>query len=100
MSIEVKNYRYWKTSGKHIESGVKVALVKTGSPKWMPILMMDGALTVRKVPASDIKHMTELRKHGIPYPLKLAVRHFRHYGKAHGMSKNAKRFLREASSIF
>ncbi len=33
MKIEVKNYRYWKTSGKHIESGVKVALVKTDAAK-------------------------------------------------------------------
>jgi len=94
--IELKSYHYIATSGKHIESGMKTALVKTSGPKWMSVLMMDGTLTVSRVPAEELGFMKDLTRKGKPYPLKRAVRHFRAYGKAHGISKGAKKFLREA----
>lgn len=90
-SIELKSYR--------TDEGVKVAFIKTGAPKWMPVLVMDGPLRVRKVPTEEQRYMTDLTKKGKPYPVKTAVRLFRRFGKAHGISKGAKQFLKEASQL-
>lgn len=78
--------------------GTKTALVKLSGPKWIHVMVLDGPLTVRKVPADEMKYMSDMTiKNGKAYPMKRALRHFRHFAKTSGVTKNAKRFLAEAN---
>lgn len=87
-TIELKQY----ATGDCIKS----ALIKEGH-KWIQVLLMDGKLTVRKVPKSEGRYMSELTHKNRPYPMKRALGTFRKFGRAHGISRNAKTFLREAT---
>jgi hypothetical protein len=87
-TIELKQYA--------TEEGIKTALIKAG-PKWIQIMIMEGQLSVRRVPKAESRYMCELTHKRRPYPLKRALITFRRYGKAHGISKGAKRFLAEAN---
>jgi hypothetical protein len=75
---------------------IKAALVKEDR-KWMQVLIMDGKLVVRKVPMTEARYMSEMTHKKRPYPIKRAIATFRKFGRAHGMSNTAKRFLAEAS---
>jgi hypothetical protein len=82
----------------HSPIGRKSALVKNGGHIWMRVLIMDGPLSVRRVRIDEMKNMSPMEKNGRPYPLARAVRIFRHYGRAHGSTLTARRFMREATS--
>lgn len=86
---ELKEYR--------TESGVKTAIVKISGPKWMSVMIMNGTLSVSRVAKSEERFMTSLVRRNNPYPLKRALKVFRSYGRNHGISKGAKRFLSEAT---
>ena len=88
-SIELKHYT--------TPSGVKTAIIRVSGPKWMQVLMMEGALTVRKIPKSETRFMEPLLFKGRPYPLRRAIHVFRHYGRASGINKSAKALLRDAT---
>jgi hypothetical protein len=89
MTFELKEYR--------TESGIKTAIVKPSGPKWMHVMIMDGTLSVQKVPATEERYMTSMVRRNNPYPLSRAIKVFRNYGRTHGKSKGAKRFLSEAT---
>jgi len=66
--------------------------------KWLKVLVMrDRALGIEKVPASEREHMRELLHKGKPYPMARALKVYRKHAKAHGSSKAARDFIREAS---
>ena len=89
-TIELKKYQ--------TDHGTKTALIKVSGPKWMHILVMDGPLTVRKVSTEEQRYMSDMQlTNGKPYPLKRALRHFRHFAKTSGVTKSAKHFLAEAN---
>ncbi len=87
-SIELKHYA--------TEHGVKTALVRMSGPKWIHILIMEGPLHLRKVPATDTQFLSDVTFKGRPYPINRAVKTFRHYGRSHGTTTGAKMFLRQA----
>jgi len=60
-------------------------------------VMRDRALGIEKVPASEREHMRALERKGKPYPMARALKTFRKFAKAHGSSKAARDFIREAS---
>jgi len=77
-----------------------VALLHTPDrkTKWVKVLVMrDKALGVERVPASEREHMRELLHKGKPYPMARALKVLRKFAKAHGSSKAARDFIREAS---
>lgn len=86
--IELKQYA--------TERGVKPALIKKGR-KYIYVLTMDNKLTVRKVALTEERYMCELVHKRKPYPMRRALVRFRSFGRSHGTSKSAKRFLTEAS---
>ena len=88
MTIKVKSY--------HTDQGIKTALVDPART-WCRVLVMDGILKLRRVPITETNHMKPLELCGRPYPLPRAIRVFRNYGRAHGISRSARRFLTEAS---
>ncbi len=88
-TIELKSYQ--------TNEGTKCALIKVNGPKWMQVLVMEGPLTIRRVPTSDIKFMTDITHKGKPYSMKKAIRIFRHFAKASGVTTKAKKFLKEAN---
>lgn len=88
--MQVVNYRH------PAQLGTKAALV-IEKRKLLHLLLMDGGkLHTRTAPKVEQRYMTQLTKNGKPYPLGRAKRIFRHYGKAFGMTKSARRFLSEA----
>lgn len=89
-TIEVRAYQ--------TDHGTKTALIKVSGPKWMQVLTLDGPLTVRKVATTEQRHMTVMFFKGKPYPIRRAVRHYRHFAKTNGITKNAKTFLKEAAA--
>ena len=88
MTIELKSYR--------TSHGTRTALVDA-KRAWCHVLMMDGPLTLKRVPITDQQFMTPLEHMGRPYPISRAIRVFRNYGRAHGISRSARLFLTEAS---
>lgn len=100
--IELVRYHTWKrVRNNGVESAVRTAFVKRGR-KWMQVLCIDatttGGLKLWKVPLSDEQYMRPLLRKGKPYPFKRALKTFRAMGKTHGISKGAKKLLREASA--
>lgn len=86
--MEVVNYRSVDNS-----QGMKAALV-VEKRKLLHVLIMDGGkLHPRGIPKIEARHMTPMLRKGKPYPVRRAVAKFRHYGRAFGMTKTAKRFL-------
>lgn len=88
-SFELKSYR--------TERGCKSALIRISGPKWMHVLVLHAPLSVQRVPVTEQRFMTDLIKKNKPYPLNGAIKVFRRFGKASGITKGAKRFLIEAS---
>lgn len=84
------------------ESCKRVALVQE-SRKWLWVLPLtpagQGQMTIWKVPKTERKYMEflTLGKNKREYPLSRAIKGFRRMGKTHGMTKKAKRFLKEAT---
>jgi len=77
-----------------------VALLHTPDrkTKWLRVIVMrDRSLGIEKVPASERDHMRPLERKGKPYPMARALKTFRKFAKAHGSSKAARDFIREAS---
>jgi hypothetical protein len=87
--VELRSY--------HTEQGVKTALVLRGR-KWLQVLLLDGALTVRRVRIGESKHMTDIVRRGQPYPMQRALKVFRLHGRLHGYTKGARKFLSKASA--
>jgi len=70
-------------------TGVSTALVEEGR-KWLSLLTMDsGGLTVKRVPKSERRYMTD-----IDYKIGLAKRKFRSAGRKFGITKAARKFLK------
>lgn len=90
MSIKLQNYR--------TENGTKTVLVSDKGRKYLHVLMMDGQLVVRKVPKSESRYMTDAIEGKQRRSLSPAVRVYANYGRNHGMTKAAKKMLREARS--
>ena len=90
--IELVSYR--------TDEGLRTAFVKHGT-KWTQVLAMDAGvrsgLVIHKVPKTEQKYMFPVLRKGKPYPHKRALTCFRRFGKSHGMSKGAKKLLREAT---
>lgn len=98
--IELVSYHTYKRVRNGHNSAVRVALVKEGR-KWLQVLAIDataeGGLRMWKVLKSDRGYMTPLLRKGKPYPMKRALKTFRNFAKAHGATKGATKFLKEAS---
>ena len=99
--IELVSYHTWKRVRNGVESAVRCAFIKRGT-KWMQVLCIDatasGGMKLWKVPLSDEQYMRPLLRKGKPYPVNRAVKRFRAMGKTHGISKGAKKLLREVST--
>jgi hypothetical protein len=100
--IKLVQYHTWHKVRGGFESAHRSALVKTGGTKWLQVLVFDanreGGLKLWKVPLSDEQYMQPLLYRGKPYPMARALKTFRALGKTHGITKGAKRFIREAAS--
>lgn len=72
--------------------GTKAVLVEEKRTK-LHVLTMDGKLHPRPVAKSERRFMAPATYRNKPYPLARAKRIFKRYGKAHGMTKTARRFL-------
>jgi hypothetical protein len=99
--INLVRYHTWHKGRFGFESAFRIALVKTGGSKWLHVVALDattsGGLKLWKVPLADAKYMQPLTlKNGNPYPLKRALKTFRSLGKTHGISKGAKKLIKEA----
>ena len=83
------------------ESAVRCAFIKRGT-KWAQVLCIDatssGGMKLWKVPLSDEQYMRPLLHKGKPYPVARALRAFRAMGKSHGISKGAKKLLKEVAA--
>jgi hypothetical protein len=99
--IELVSYHTWKKGRNGYESCVRTAFIKRGK-KWMQVLCIDatasGGMKLWKVPLSDEQYMRPLLRKGKPYPFSRALTTYRRMGKTHGISKGAKKFLKEASA--
>jgi len=99
--IELVSYHTWHKVRNGFESAVRVALVKRGN-KWAQVLCIDatssGGLKLWKVPLTDEQHMRPLLLKGKPYPVSRALKSFRKMGKTHGISKGAKKLLKEVAA--
>ena len=71
-------------------SGWRSALVQEGR-KYLHIITFDVPLRVQKVHKVGEKHMYEL-----DYPLKRAINKYRKYGRKHGITDGARKFLRRS----
>lgn len=100
MTIRLVQYHTWQKVRGGNTSSVRCALVKRGR-KWLQVIAMDaspdGGVKVWKVPMSDERFMKPLMHKGKPYPMKRALRIFRSMARTHGITKGAKKLLKEAS---
>ena len=98
--IELVQYHTMRKVRNGWESAVRCAFVKHGGRKWLHVLCIDatasGGLKLWKVPLTDTQYMKPLLRKGKPYPIKRAVGIMRKMGKTHGISKGAKKLLKEA----
>lgn len=78
-------------------AGVKTVLVDDRGRKYLHVLIMNGTLTVRKVPKEEGRYMRPVIQSKRTRALSSTVRQLRSYGKRYGMTKEAKNFLRRAS---
>lgn len=99
--IRLMRYHTWQKSGGGHNSSVRVVLVKAGR-KWLQVVAMDATsnegLRVWRVPKTDEVYMTPLLHNGNPYPMSRALRVFRKLAKTHGITKGAKKLLKEAAN--
>jgi len=104
---------FWHPATKGQFNGRRPVLVAEGR-KWLHVLCMDGQLTVRQLKLEELDNMTPVLRNrtiekvthrgktknvlvgGIPYSVPKAVETFRSYGKTHGITKEARAFLRSA----
>jgi len=77
----------------HDGSAHRVAIVQAGRKLLHAIMLEDGPLRVRKLPAKEGRYMAPLTFRNGAYPLRRAVAGFKKHGKAHGATKSAQRFL-------
>ncbi len=100
--IELVQYHYFKKVRNGYESCVRSAFVKHGGRKWLQVLVIDatasGGMKLWKVPLTDTQYMKPLLRKGKPYPIKRAVGIMRGMGKTHGISKGAKKLLKEVAA--
>ena len=98
--IELVQYQTWHRVRGGFESARRVALVKKGGSKWLHVLAIDatasGGLKLWKVPLTDVEYMQPLMLKGKPYPMARALKTFRSMGNTHGISKGAKKLIKEA----
>ena len=99
--IELVQYHTLHKVRNGFESAVRCAFIKRGT-KWMHVLCIDatasGGLKLWKVPLTDEQYMRPLLLKGKPYPVKRAIKSFRSMGKTHGISKGAKKLLKEVAA--
>ena len=104
--IELVSYHTWQpVAGKpgRYQSAVRCAFVKTGT-KWLQVLAIDasarGGMRVWKVAKSEKEYMTPLTlgKNKREYPIRRALKHFRHCAKAQGITRAGKKLLKEVAS--
>lgn len=100
MTIRLVRYHTWQKVRGGTTSSVRCALVKRGR-KWLQVIAMDSSpdegLRVWKVPMSDERFMEPLMSNGKPYPMARALKGFRSLAKSHGITKSAKKLLKEAA---
>lgn len=76
------------------EHGMKTVIVGPKGRKLMPILMMESSgLTVRKVPLTEQRYLTDAIQSGKSKSIRSVASKFRAYGRRTGMTKAAKSFL-------
>lgn len=90
MEIRLQNYR--------TDHGIKTVLVGEPGRKYMPILMMDHGLVVKKIPLDHERYMSAPVEEKKRRSLMPAVAQFASYGARNGASKAAKRFIKECRS--
>jgi hypothetical protein len=99
--IELVSYHTFRKVRNGYESAVRCAFIKRGT-KWAQVLCIDatssGGLKLWKVPLSDDQYMRPLLRKGKPYPVARAIKSFRKMGKTHGISKGAKKLLKEVAA--
>lgn len=82
--IELKSY--------HTEHGVKTVLVSDHGRKYLHVLVMNGCgLALRKVPKAEGRYMAA--PIGGTRAWSTTCRTFARYGRTHGSTKSARRFL-------
>lgn len=100
--IALVQYHTWQRVRNGHNSSFRSALVRQGK-KWLQVVAIDataeGGLRVWKVPKSDERYMKPLLLNGKPYPMARALKVFRSMAKTHGITKGAKKLLREASLV-
>ena len=100
--IRLVQYHTWQQVRGGHNSSFRTALVKTRGKKWLQVVALDasqdGGLRVWKVPVSDARYMTPLLFRGKPYPMSRALKTFRSLAATHGITKGARKILKEASS--
>jgi hypothetical protein len=90
MEIRLQNYR--------TNHGMKTVLVGEPGRKYIPILMMDHGLIVKKVPIDHERYMSAPAEEKVRRSLTPVVALFASYGARNGVTKAAKRFLKECRS--
>lgn len=100
--IELVTYHTFRKVRGGYESAVRCALVRHGGRKWLQVLCIDattsGGMKLWKVPLTDTQYMKPLLRKGKPYPMSRALKVFRKVGKTHGITKGAKKLLKEANA--
>jgi len=99
--IDLVSYHTWHRVRNGFESSVRCAFIKRGT-KWIQVLCIDatstGGMKLWKVPLSDEQYMRPLLLKGKAYPISRALKSFRAMGKTHGISKGAKKLLKEVAA--
>ena len=75
----------------HSPEGCRTAITLEPGRKWLPVILVDHPMGVRKVLLTETKHMTDLPG----YTVAKAAREYLKIGKVTGISAKAKRLLRE-----
>jgi len=79
----------------HTTTGHTSALIVERGRKWMTIIPMEShAVRIRRVRLSEERNMSPLTYKGKPYPVRRAVKHFKHHAENFGITKTAQRALR------
>jgi hypothetical protein len=100
--ISLVRYHTWHKVRGGYESAIRCAFVRTGGSKWLQVVALDattsGGLKLWKVPLADTKYMQPLLLKGKPYPISRALKTFRSIAKTHGITKGAKKLLKEVAA--
>lgn len=75
----------------HTPHGVKTAIMGEPGRVWTPYVMIEYPVRLFKIRNTDKRYIKDM-----DYPLRKAVRHYLRIGREKGITKGAKRFLREA----